>query len=251
MRACPGRPVRLGRGYAEGETCGRPGRYQIGTLRLCKMCFRAVVRDAEAHAHAGAEHGVLLSACVFPASSPDRVSAPLCAEPAVADVAGAPACSHHYARALAWHQGILDRDREAALQLEIEADRQREQEMGKWHAQGSQIIYYLRRADGAVKIGTSTEFVNRFGNLCREHGELEILLTHCGGYPRERETHKRFADLALGGEWFRAGEPLLSWIVQARRRRANMNTKIPGTEPLWYVRQLLREAQEPDTATAA
>ncbi len=240
---CTGRPVRLGRGYAEGEICGRPGRYRVGTLWLCKMCFPAVIRDAEALACADAERCVLLSRCVFPATLSGTVSAPLCGEPAVTDVGGAPVCDRHYSRALAWHREMSAREEKAEAQIEAEADRRRQEEMRTWKADGSQIIYYLRRADGAVKIGTSTEFGRRAGDLTGEYGKLELLLTHCGDYPREKETHRQFADLALGREWFRAEEPLLSWIVQVRRKRVNMLTKIPGTEPLWYIRDLLREAQ--------
>lgn len=245
-KACAGRPVRLGPEPAEGEVCGRPGRHQVGTLWLCLICFRGVVQDASAHARADGEHLVLLDRCVFPGWSTER-SAALCAEPAAADVAGAPACARHYDRALAWHREMSARENEAVRQADArvgaEADARLEAEMRSWAADGSQIVYYLRRADGAVKIGTSTEFVRRFGNLSREHGELEILLTHCGDYPREREMHRQFADLALGGEWFQAEELLLSWIVRARCKRANMRTKIPGTVPLRYVRELLREVQ--------
>lgn len=247
-KACAGRPVRLGQKPAEGEICGTGGRYQVGGLWLCARCFRSVTQDAVAHSRAGEEQLVLMDRCLFPAGARTQISSPLCGEPATEVIGGAPACASHYARALRWHQDLLDRDREAERRVALEVDRKREEEMGTWAAQGSQIIYYLRRADGAVKIGTSADFDRRFGTLTREHGVLEILLTHCGDHPREKEMHRQFAGLALGHEWFRGEEPLLSWIVQARRRRVNMLTKMPGTVPLWHVRRLLAAGLAADPA---
>jgi hypothetical protein len=247
-KACPGRPTRLGEPPAEREVCGMPGRHQVGGLWLCVGCFRRVVQDAEAYRRASEEQLVMLDKCLFPAGGAGRLTSTLCGLPATAAVSNIPVCADHYGVVLRWHRELSAREEEARKQLEAEIDAEtdaaREAEMRTWAAEGSQIVYYLRRGDGAVKIGTSANPGSRFDALVREHGDLHLLLTHCGDYGREREMHHRFADLCIRGEWFRPEPPLLEWIIHVRRKHVNMQTRSAETVPLRYVLGLLREARQ-------
>lgn len=166
-------------------------------------------------------------------------------------------CQHHYERLFKWYEEQRLIEERAAAELkarwhaqEQEKERARAAEMQTWAAQGSQIVYYLLRGDGAIKIGTSINFPIRLGTLKREHGPLEILLTHCGDHPREHRIHGIFDELALGNEWFRAEEPLLKWIVQARRKRVNIRTRFDGTVPLRRVAAMLEALTDPEQTAA-
>jgi hypothetical protein len=78
------------------------------------------------------------------------------------------------------------------------------------------IIYYLRRADGAVKIGWSTCLPQRIKQLERVHGPLELLIWEPGGYDLEQQRHDEFDDERLDSryEWFRLSPELAAWIQQ-------------------------------------
>lgn len=67
------------------------------------------------------------------------------------------------------------------------------------------VVYYIRYAD-RVKIGTSARPRQRLATLRHE----ELLAFERGGRAVEQERHRQFADLRLGGEWFRADEVLLA-----------------------------------------
>lgn len=66
------------------------------------------------------------------------------------------------------------------------------------------MIYFLQRADGAIKIGTTKHFTLRLYQLRMDHGELALLGWVYGGRPEEVEMHKRFSAHRLGSqkEWF-------------------------------------------------
>jgi hypothetical protein len=249
--ACVARWVEDGSDHGAGEICGRTDTRRLGRIWLCPFHFRdamKAVREeirAEMRAEALTDH-VRQDTCVSPRYSGrlNPLEVPLCGKPAEGRVGNAGFCGKHMDAAFAWHDELVGQERGAERQLEIEAKRRRKAEMASWEAHGSQIVYYLRRADGAVKIGTSINLANRLIALQREHGQLEILLTHCGDHPRETEMHKRFADLCIGGEWFRLEETLLEWIVHVRRKRANVTTVMPDTVPLRYILGLLREVQQ-------
>ena len=92
------------------------------------------------------------------------------------------------------------------------------------------IIYFLKRADGDVKIGKTFEdlFNQRVQGIMREHGPLELLGIIDGYSAKERELHKRFEAhrrrVLVNGprvrcfwhwtEWFAPVDELLDFIHQ-------------------------------------
>jgi len=81
-------------------------------------------------------------------------------------------------------------------------------------------VYYVRRGDGLVKIGyTGRDLRARLSQLRAEHGSLEVLATHRGGYVAEQANHRRFAALRVTGEWFRPEPALLAHIEHINSRR--------------------------------
>jgi hypothetical protein len=76
-------------------------------------------------------------------------------------------------------------------------------------------VYYLRRADGAIKIGyTKISVAARARVLVRRHGPLRQLATERGGWHREHELHAQFDSLRISPdeEWFRPGPALLAHV---------------------------------------
>lgn len=64
------------------------------------------------------------------------------------------------------------------------------------------VVYVARRSgDGAVKIGWTSDVARRMREL--SNGQDVVLVAALpGDKPKEQELHRRFADRALGGEWF-------------------------------------------------
>lgn len=154
-------------------------------------------------------------------------------------------CDHHYRRALNWHHEEIGRENRANREFDIRQKLRHEEEMRRWDATGSQIVYYVRRtSDGLIKIGTSTNTAQRMAALRQQHGELQLLLTHCGDFAREQEMHERFVETRVSGEWFLPSEPLLRWIAGGRRKHVNARTRIDGTVPMKVILALLAELHE-------
>ena len=149
-------------------------------------------------------------------------------------------CEHHWRRLFIWYdeQQRIEAERERELHASIR--RRREAEMSSFDAQGSQIVYYVRRGDGAIKIGTTTQPANRMMALKQQHGPIEILLTHCGDGERERQMHRRFSDLRVEGEWFRPEMELLMWIANVRRKQVNVRTRMDGTVGLSVIVAMIK-----------
>lgn len=72
---------------------------------------------------------------------------------------------------------------------------------------------YFMRSGSLIKIGASLSPKNRLAVL-RTAAPAPVLLlaTMPVGFALERELHKRFDHLRVHGEWFRAEEPLLTYI---------------------------------------
>jgi len=85
-------------------------------------------------------------------------------------------------------------------------------------AKGS-VVYYLRRPDGAVKIGFSKNLTHRIERLEKVYGPLTLLAKEPGGKTAETARHRRFQHLQItdapswqGTEWFRPAGELLAHI---------------------------------------
>lgn len=79
------------------------------------------------------------------------------------------------------------------------------------------VVYYLQRADNAIKIGF-THLTARLKTLTNEHGALALLATELGGWHLEQTRHLSFADLRISPntEWFQPGEALMAHINDLR-----------------------------------
>lgn len=71
------------------------------------------------------------------------------------------------------------------------------------------------RATGLVKIGVSRNHRKRIRHLTIESGyPAELVAILRGGAWRERALHRRFADYAVGYEWFRPEGNLAEWLIE-------------------------------------
>lgn len=131
-------------------------------------------------------------------------------------------CAYHWDQIAQWREELPDRERQEMIadrrerelvQIQMEADHRRHVEQRR---RDLGVIYYVRRADGLIKIGTTWRLRHRLSALRREHGELQLLLTHSGGYEAERGLHDRFSELRVTGEWFTARKRLTDWIRKCR-----------------------------------
>jgi hypothetical protein len=154
-------------------------------------------------------------------------------------------CPHHYERALRWFH-----DREVQLPaaeiLKQENLRQAAMARARMAAEARSIVYYLRRRDGLIKIGTTTDYPVRLRNLRAEHGELKLLLAYAGTRAQETEAHKLFAADRAEGEWFRPSLTLLRFIQGQRRIARNRGNRLPRQVPATVIYSLIKEAKRLD-----
>lgn len=91
----------------------------------------------------------------------------------------------------------LREEYERERKIAAEAARKRQKALGK---QG--YVYFLR-AGNVVKIGFSTNLIERERSLRTARPENAFICKFVEGAPaKEREFHKRFAEYRLNGEWF-------------------------------------------------
>jgi hypothetical protein len=64
-------------------------------------------------------------------------------------------------------------------------------------------VYFLRRADGLIKIGTTKTLETRLAALSKSHGPLEIVRLINGDRAVEQSLHRKFRAFHEFGEWFR------------------------------------------------
>lgn len=66
------------------------------------------------------------------------------------------------------------------------------------------VVYFIKRKDGLIKIGCSSDFKTRLRNLKTQHGELEVLFTieTLNMYATEFCFHDIFKKERKDGEWF-------------------------------------------------
>lgn len=74
------------------------------------------------------------------------------------------------------------------------------------------MIYFLKRSNGDVKIGTTIRLSVRLKQLADEHGVLELLGVCPGSFAEERALHRKFKDFCVRGEWFDHHESLQDFI---------------------------------------
>jgi hypothetical protein len=75
----------------------------------------------------------------------------------------------------------------------------------------SSVVYFIRRSDGAVKIGFSASLRTRLIALRRELGSLRLEAMCPGGRDEEARQHRAHSAEALGHEWFKG--PLIEATV--------------------------------------
>jgi hypothetical protein len=120
----------------------------------------------------------------------------VCGEFAPHEVADTFFCDHHYKRALEWAE-----------------------KAARW---ANSIVYYVRRPDGMIKIGTSRSPGSRLESIARTHGSLLLVAFHGGARAEEAAIHRIFKVLHIGGEWFRPELPLLEHIAKVRKTMSNL-----------------------------
>ena len=65
------------------------------------------------------------------------------------------------------------------------------------------VVYFVRREDGAVKVGYSGEMASRLRSLRSEHGPLSVEALMPGARREEAIAHSLLNEDRLDGEWFR------------------------------------------------
>lgn len=86
------------------------------------------------------------------------------------------------------------------------------------HMETVPVYFALSERSGEVKIGFSTQVQNRIYLLQQQRLSPTRLLGWVLGGPRvEREMHAKFADFALGREWFEPDPELLHFIADHTR----------------------------------
>lgn len=91
------------------------------------------------------------------------------------------------------------------------------------------MIYFLRRANGDIKIGTTINYFGRISALQNKYGKLELLGVHDGNRETEIVLHERFSEHRLytrnhPTEWFRPVPDLLGYIHQ------HTHKQVPGAD---------------------
>lgn len=81
-------------------------------------------------------------------------------------------------------------------------------------AERESVIYFISPGDGLVKIGFTTSLSSRLRSLGAAHPKkLAILLVFPGTQEDEKDLHLRFANLRVGGEWFKYDEVIKSFVA--------------------------------------
>jgi hypothetical protein len=79
---------------------------------------------------------------------------------------------------------------------------------------GAWLVYFIRAANGMIKIGYARDLWTRLRTLQSGHSEpLEILVYSRGDPVTEERLHEAFRRYRRGGEWFEPAPPLLAYIA--------------------------------------
>lgn len=96
------------------------------------------------------------------------------------------------------------------------------------------MIYFARRPDGKIKIGSSSKPKERLKSLQSEYGAVEIVAVMEGGVKQETLLHKHFSKLNTGldgREWFHPSETLLGYIEKNAKPLTTDRAEIPPRIP--------------------
>lgn len=183
----------------------------------------------------------------------------LCGDPATRSIGKIRLCERHYDETAQWRdqrppaEVMADLDDRHARELDlIEREREYKQENHRrsveYGLRQIALVYYLRRCDGLIKIGTSRNLKRRMNTLGKEHGPLTLLLTHGGDGDREGEIHEKFAELRVTGEWFLARKRLTDWIRKCRLDPVIAGSQEPETADMDAIRELATEGNRASRA---
>lgn len=162
-------------------------------------------------------------------------------------------CEHHYWRFVDWRYWDKPREEiEEKTRALREADKEyaaavRDSEIRRERIRSaSSLVYYFRRvSDGMIKIGTTTDFRTRMATHRREHGEVQILLTHSGGPDEEKAVHKKLDVYRAGrSEWFYPSRPMLSYILNTRQVWTHRKTQGLDVMTRTELQRLIRATPE-------
>lgn len=94
-------------------------------------------------------------------------------------------------------------------------------------------IYFLQRADGLIKIGTSITFAARLAQLTASHGMLGVVRVINGDQRRERELHRKFKRFHEYGEWFRDERGALTAAIMELPEGSAVAVAASDTKAAW------------------
>lgn len=112
--------------------------------------------------------------------------------------------------------------------LAIEERRRAEEASDVVHERTDQLdiqqggIVYFVRLDDRVKIGKTLNLSQRLQAF--SNPLIQVVATEPGYTVRERQLHKRFANLRVAGEWFRLEAPLADYIRSLPGYRKNLGS---------------------------
>jgi predicted transcriptional regulator len=107
----------------------------------------------------------------------------------------------------------------------------------------SSLVYFVRRADGAVKIGHSASLRIRLATLKTEYGKLRLEAVLFGGREEESMLHEKHATSRLGStEWFR-GDSVEKEIASIVKENGvpDQNVPVGGLRPIVITIRLHKE----------
>jgi hypothetical protein len=121
---------------------------------------------------------------------------------------------------------------------------------GGYDASAREKIYFLRRKNGDIKIGRSTDLDLRVDDVERKSGPVDVAATTPGGHLEEQALHRCFAAHRKDGEWFASNEELEDLIRDLVERQKNGSGPLdgdgesgPGDARTWWLSCALRTTE--------
>ena len=135
---------------------------------------------------------------------------------------------------------------------EAERHKARMRAMSSTWTNNPTLVYFARRErDGLIKIGFSSVVNSRISALSGERkGPVVLVAVAYGGRAEEAAMHRKFADDAVGEEWFRPSRNLLGHIDTLLRTVGNPRFYADAQDPKMRPITLLRAMYIYDPALA-